>query len=193
MRIILASKSPRRTEILKTIGAEFDILPADTDETLPCNLSADAAVTEISKRKADCISKAHPHDFVIAADTVVCANGQIIGKPKNASHAYEILKMLSGSSHFVLTGFTLCLDGKSYSDCVSTRVFFRELSDEEIISYINSGEPMDKAGAYGIQEKASVFVTGIEGDYFNVMGLPICEINRVAKMHFGVSLANFNK
>ena len=191
MKIILASKSPRRVEILRNIGAEFEIIPANADESVASGTSVEDAVMEISKRKALCVLENHKDAFIISADTVVTTDGQIIGKPKDKDHAYNILKSLSGTSHSVLTGFTLCTNNKVYRSYVSTEVDFKELTDDEIYDYIASGEPMDKAGAYGIQEKGSVFVTGIRGDYFNVMGLPICKITEVAKKEFGINLANF--
>ena len=191
MKIILASKSPRRVEILKTIGTEFEIIPANTDESVEEGTKPSDAVMEISKRKALCILEKHTDAFVISADTVVVSDGEIIGKPKDKDHAFKILKGLSGRSHSVLTGFTLCTKDKLYCSYVSTDVDFKELTDKEILDYIESGEPMDKAGAYGIQEKGSVFVAGIRGDYFNVMGFPICEVNKAAENEFGIHLANF--
>ncbi len=191
MNIILASKSPRRVEILKNIGAKFEIIPANADESVEKGIKPSDAVMEISKRKALCILEKHDDAFIISADTVVAIDGNIIGKPRDDEHAFLILKSLSGRTHEVLTGFTLCTKEKIYHGYVYTEVQFRKLADEEIYRYIKSGEPRDKAGAYGIQEKGSVFVTGIKGDYFNVMGLPVCEINRVAKEEFGIELANF--
>lgn len=192
MKIILASKSPRRAEILKNIGAEFEIMPADTDEYVPDGTSPEEAVKMISAGKAECIAEKNggADTLIVSADTVVVYGGEIIGKPKDETHAFEILKRLSGHTHAVYTGFTLRLGDKAYSDFEKTEVDFRMLSDDEIYRYIKSGEPMDKAGAYGIQEKGAVFVSGIRGDYFNVMGLPICRINETAKKIFGVRLAN---
>ncbi len=196
MRIILASKSPRRVDILRQIGAEFEIMPADVDESVADTTTPENAVCEISKRKAIFIkekleSNKENDFFIISADTVVTLDGQIIGKPKSEEHAYQILKSLSGKTHRVLTGFTLCTKEKVYTSYESTEVHFRKLSDDEIYRYIKSGEPADKAGAYGIQEKGSVFVEGIVGDYFNVMGLPICRINTVAKENFNIELVKF--
>ena len=191
MKLILASKSPRRVEILKNIGAEFEIIPANADESVEDGMKPSDAVMEISKRKALCILEKYTDAFIISADTVVVSEGEIIGKPKDKDHAFKILKGLSGKKHSVLTGFTLCTKDKLYCSYVSTDVDFRELTDKEILDYIESGEPMDKAGAYGIQEKGSVFVTGICGDYFNVMGLPVCEINKVAKKEFNIELTKF--
>jgi septum formation protein len=191
MKIILASKSPRRVEILHNIGAEFEIIPANTDESVEDGMSVSDAVMEISKRKALCVLEKHNDAFIISADTVVTFDCKIIGKPKDEDHAFRILKSLSGRSHAVLTGFTLCTKDKVYCSYISTEVDFRELSDDEVYRYIKSGEPMDKAGAYGIQEKGSVFVTGIRGDYFNVMGLPICEITQIADKQFNIQLTKF--
>ena len=137
MKVILASKSPRRVEILRQVGAEFEIMPADIDETVPAKMSPMAAVREIAKRKAVFIKQKLENSgennfFIISADTVVVSGRKIIGKPENEHHAYEILKMLSGKTHRVLTGFTLCTKDKIYSSCESTKVKFRELSDDEI-------------------------------------------------------------
>lgn len=193
MRIILASKSPRRVEILKNIGAEFEIMPANADESVPPGLTPGEAVKHISRVKAICIAEkiADKNAFIISADTVVVIDGEIIGKPHDERHAFEILGRLSGRTHEVLTGFTLISGDKIYSDYEKTEVDFKRLTDDEVYRYIKSGEPTDKAGAYGIQEKGSVFVRGIRGDYFNVMGLPICKIACVSEEAFGVRLAKF--
>lgn len=197
MKLILASKSPRRVEILKSIGAQFEVIPANTDEYVPADMSPEQAVCEISSRKAHYVLKQLSKNnkdkeaFIIAADTVVVSDGKIIGKPRDDAHAYEILSSLSGKSHYVITGFTLCTKDKLYTDYSSTCVEFRELSDDEIRRYIKSGEPSDKAGAYGIQEKGAVFVKSIHGDYFNVVGLPICEVSQVSKKEFNIILENF--
>lgn len=193
MRVILASKSPRRIEILKGIGTVFEVIPANTDESVPETFSPHKAVCEISKRKAKYVADllAGPEDtLIISADTVVAIDGKIIGKPKDKQHAKQILSLLSGSSHFVYTGFTLYKDGTYFTDYVSTKVSFRVLSEEEIDAYIESGEPFDKAGAYGIQEKGALFVSGIQGDYYNVMGLPICRLSEECKNKFGTKLGN---
>lgn len=197
MKLILASKSPRRVEILAGIGAQFEVIPANTDESVSDDMSPEQAVCEISSRKAHYVLKQLLSDskdeevFIISADTVVVSDGKIIGKPKDDTHAYEILSSLSGRSHYVITGFTLCTKEKMYTDYNSTLVEFRELSDDEIRRYIKSGEPSDKAGAYGIQEKGAVFVKSIHGDYFNVVGLPICAVSQVAKKEFNITLENF--
>ena len=183
-------------EILRQIGAEFEIMPADIDESVSEELTPQDAVCKIAERKAVFIKEKLENEeigdfFIISADTVVVADGKIIGKPQNDENAYEILKGLSGKTHRVLTGFTLCTKDKVYTSFESTQVIFRKLLDDEIYRYIKSGEPADKAGAYGIQEKGSVFVESIAGDYFNVMGLPVCRINKVAKEIFNIGLAKF--
>ena len=194
MRIILASKSPRRSEILTNIGARYEVMPSDADESIAEGTSPVDAVCEISRRKARQISKKLSSEdvFVISADTVVVYGGRIIGKPSDEEAARRTLGLLSGTVHEVYTGFTLCRGEKSYTSHVSTKVYFRELSDEDIRAYVASGEPMDKAGAYGIQEKGSVFVEKIDGDYFNVMGLPVCALCEAAKREFGIALENFD-
>ncbi len=193
MRIVLASQSPRRKELLSMIGASFDVLPADVDETVSPSLSPLEAVCEISRRKAEKVLSLFPGEevFVIAADTVVAAGGEMLGKPKDETDAVRMLKMLSGSHHAVYTGYTVGVHGRIVTDCEKTDVYFRTLSEEEIYRYTKTGAPMDKAGAYGIQGKAAVFVEKLDGDYFNVMGLPICALCRTAKEHFGVTLASF--
>ena len=192
-KIILASKSPRRAEILSNLGVVFTAEPSDVDETvmdgiLPCD-----AVVEISRRKALFALSQHPERdvFVISADTVVTFGKDILGKPKDKNDAVRILTLLSGKTHTVCTGFTLCTKETCVSECVSTKVTFRELSEKEILHYVESGEPMDKAGAYGIQGKGAVFVEGIEGDYFNVVGLPVCRLVSAAKSTFGIDIAGF--
>lgn len=205
MRIILASQSPRRAEILRSAGVSFEIMPAGIDETVSPALSPSEAVCEISRRKAEYIADrfSDGDTFIISADTVVCIGAALaddacspsreilLGKPHDKSDACRMLSMLSGKSHFVYTGYSLCLGKKMYTGCQKTEVEFRKLTDDEIRRYVESGEPMDKAGAYGIQEKGALFVKGIHGDYFNVMGLPICDVCLNAERVFGVRLASF--
>lgn len=180
--IILASKSPRRRDILKNAGYEFSVVEADINEALPEHLTPDKAVTEISLRKAEHIKKhcdVNENAVIIAADTMVCLNGKMLGKPKNAEDAFSMLKSLSGVWHEVYTGYSVMSGKRVYTGCEVTRVKFRFLTDKEINRYILSGEPFDKAGAYGIQGKGCVFVERIDGDFFNVMGLPICKISHI--------------
>ena len=189
MKIILASKSPRRKEILETMGVQFEIDVADVDESVSDDLSPVEAVCEISKRKAQRIAERHGEDeIVISADTVVVIDGKIIGKPKDKEDAFCILKNLSGRTHEVYTGFTVCGNGKTKTDFEVTKVHFKELCDDDIRRYIATGEPMDKAGAYGIQQKGNLFVDYIHGDYYNVVGFPISKICVTILELFGINL-----
>lgn len=172
--IILASKSPRRKELLSIITNDFVIKTADVDETLPENIAPDKAVEYLSEIKAEPFK--NDKDIVIGADTVVAIDGKILGKPKDKADAYNMLKMLSGKEHSVFTGVTVISNGKCDTFSVETRVKFFALSDDEINDYINTGEPFDKAGAYGIQGKGSLLVEKIDGDYFNVVGLPVSKL-----------------
>ena len=189
MKIILASKSPRRKEILETMGVEFEIDVADVDEGVDESLSPLEAVCEISKRKAEAVSQRHTGEkIIISADTVVVIDGRIIGKPKDKEDAFAILKGLSGKTHEVYTGFTIFGNGKSKTDYEVTKVHFKELCDDDIKRYIETGEPMDKAGAYGIQQKGNLFVEYIHGDYYNVVGFPISKICVTIKELFGINI-----
>ena len=186
MRIILASQSPRRRELLGRMGiTEFEVIPAQGEEIAARTLGPDRLVEELSRRKCAEVSAAHPDALVIAADTVVSIDSQVLGKPRSEEEAGRMLRALSGRLHVVYTGVTVCCQGKTVTESESTSVRFRPLTDADIIRYIATGEPMDKAGAYGIQGYGSVLVEGISGDYYNVMGLPVC---RLAKMlaRFGV-------
>ena len=190
MRIVLASQSPRRKDILKTVGVKFEVSPADIDETVPDTFSPAEAVCEISRRKAAAVLQRYPGEdvFIIAADTVVSIGGEILGKPKDEEDARRMLRMLSDAPNYVWTGYTLLTREKIYTAAECTAVYFRALSEKEIDAYIASGEPFDKAGGYGIQEKGDIFVRRIEGDYFNVVGLPICALYEAAKREFGIEL-----
>ena len=174
--IILASKSPRRKELLSIITNDFVIKTADVDETLPENIAPQKAVEYLSKIKAEPFK--NDKEIVIGADTVVAIDGKILGKPKDKADAYNMLKMLSGKEHSVFTGVTVIGQSKADTFSVETRVKFFDLTDDEINDYINTGEPFDKAGGYGIQGKGSLLVEKIDGDYFNVVGLPV---SRLAK------------
>lgn len=189
MKIILASKSPRRKEILETMGVQFEIDVADVDESVDACLSPVEAVCEISKRKAQKIAERHGEDeIVISADTVVVIDGKIIGKPKDEKDAFNIIKSLSARTHEVYTGFTVYGNGKAKTDFEVTKVHFKELCDDDIRRYIATGEPMDKAGAYGIQQKGNLFVDYIHGDYYNVVGFPISKICVTIRELFGINL-----
>lgn len=174
--IILASKSPRRKELLSLITENFVIRTADVDESLPKDISPDKAVEYLSKIKAEPFNNGM--DTIIGADTVVAIDGVILGKPKNRDDAFNMMKMLSGKYHSVFTGVTVIKPDSTVTFSVETRVKFFNLSQEEINCYINTDEPYDKAGGYGIQGKGSLLVEKIDGDYFNVVGLPVSTLNK---------------
>ena len=181
MRYILASKSPRRKDLMKLISSDFLVAVEDIDEEISYSLSPIEAVKDIARRKGEAVYNLYPNDLVISADTIVVLNNQIIGKPINEEDAYRILKMLSGNTHYVLTGFCVHYQGKNIVDVVRSEVTFNELSDELIWSYIKSGSPMDKAGAYGAQDSDRKFpiIKNIVGSYDNVIGFPVKEIKEV--------------
>lgn len=174
-KIVLASKSPRRSEILRNAGFEFTVRVSEADETLPDGISPEEAVVYLAKIKAQAVPRENG-ELVLGADTVVVSDGRILGKPSSENDAFEMLKNLSGKIHSVYTGVCAITDEEIVSFYEKTDVEFLSLSDEEIKSYIVTGEPFDKAGSYGIQGYASKFVKGIKGDYFNVVGLPISKI-----------------
>ena len=180
MAVILASQSPRRKELMGLFDLPFTVRVADIDESMdPEKLPSDE-VSRVSRLKAQAISCA-AEDVVIAADTIVVCDGQILGKPKDEADALRMLKLLSGRAHQVMTGLTVLQGEKCISTTEITDVFFRQLSDEEIEGYIATGHPMDKAGAYGIQGGAALFVEKLMGDYFNVVGLPVCKLGVILK------------
>ena len=175
---LLASASPRRQELLKRVVQDFSVCPADVDESLPLGISPREAVLDLSRRKARAVAKSHPKDRVLGADTVVALEGRILGKPADEAHAFAMLSALSGKTHEVYTGVTLCQGAFCHSFAVCSQVTFYPLSPVEITRYIQTGEPMDKAGAYGIQGMGALLVEGIRGDYCNIVGLPIAALNR---------------
>ena len=175
MALILASQSPRRRELLGLLRIPFTVTVADIDESMDADLSPEAAVAAVSRKKAFAVSRGQC-DTVIAADTVVVCDGKILGKPHDEAEAEAMLSMLSGRTHQVMTGMTVLRGDRAESRTEITHVTFRKLSRQEILSYIRTGEPMDKAGAYGIQGGAAVFAEALQGDYFNVVGLPVCRL-----------------
>lgn len=181
MKIILASASPRRKELIRHIFDVVEVIPADIDESIPPKLSAKDVPSYLSEQKALFLASDHPTDLIIAADTVVISDDKILGKPRDTDDARRMLKALSGREHEVITGCTLALNGSSRSFSVSSRVHFYPLNEAEINAYIETGEPMDKAGSYGIQGKGSLFVKEIHGDYFNIVGLPVAKLNQEIK------------
>ena len=176
--LILASKSPRRKELLSIITPEFEIIPAVGEERADRTLPPDEYVRELACHKAEEVAALHPHDVVIGADTIVVVSGEILGKPKDAADAGRMLKLLSGTEHSVLTGTCIISSDRNAIFSEETKVRFFELSDKEIDDYIATGEPFDKAGAYGIQDIGALLVSGITGDYYNVMGLPVGRLSR---------------
>ncbi len=192
MRVVLASKSARRQELLKMLGVEgLEIIPASGEESAE-GFSEDEAVAAIALGKArEVAAKVGEDDIVIAADTLVYLDGEPLGKPSDEEDAFNMLRKLSGRGHIVRTGVAVCRGGRELAEVETTKVYFRDLSDREIRSYIKTGEPMDKAGAYGAQCLGSLFVTGIEGDFFNVMGLPLCRLCGLLRS-FGYDLMSQN-
>ncbi|MBR3835642.1 MAG: septum formation inhibitor Maf [Clostridia bacterium] len=179
--IILASASPRRKELLTLAGVDFTVKAADVEEVIPENASPDEVVMSLALQKAQAVSKDNADCIVIGSDTVVALDGVILGKPKDEENAREMLIALSGRSHTVYTGVAIIHGEKTKSFCEATEVVFNELSQEEILNYIATKEPMDKAGAYGIQGKGCVLVEKIVGDYFNVVGLPVSRLYKELK------------
>lgn len=182
-KIILASASPRRQELLKQINIDYSVMVSQADETYDSGLMPSQVVEELSMKKAEAVLKNLTDTqplVIIAADTIVALGDTILGKPCNEAEAEKMLLMLSGKVHQVYTGVTMVFVNKDKSECVTfsdcARVYFRELGIDEIRSYIATGEPLDKAGAYGIQEKGAVLVEKIEGDYYTIVGLPLVKV-----------------
>ena len=175
MKLILASASPRRQELLKLFGLPFTVRVADIDETMDLSLPPYDEVARVSRMKALAVPREND-DVVIAADTIVVCEGTVLGKPRDEADACRMLRLLSGRDHQVMTGCTVLRGETVRSFTEVTDIHFRELSDREIERYVASGEPMDKAGSYGIQGGAALFCTHMVGDYYNVMGLPVCAL-----------------
>jgi septum formation protein len=188
MNIVLASASPRRQELLARIGLPFTIQIPDIDENNVSGLQANELVETLSQIKATEVAKnCTPDDLVIAADTVVVLDGHILGKPSSKEEALSMLSSLSGRTHEVYTGVTIRQGDRFQTTHEISSVRFRLLSAEEIHHYISTGEPMDKAGAYGIQGYGALLISGIQGDYFNVMGLPVCRLGQML-CSFGIDV-----
>lgn len=180
MEVILASQSPRRKELMGLFHIPFTVRVSDADETMPPELSPAEAVALVSRRKAEAVPR-QTDDLVIAADTIVVLGEEILGKPKDPADARRMLRLLSGRDHQVMTGMTL-LRGQQTLVCTEiTDIHFRPLSDREIDAYVRTGEPMDKAGSYGIQGGAALFAERLVGDYYNVMGLPVCRLGQLLR------------
>ena len=186
MNVILASQSPRRKELMGLFHIPFTVRVSDADETMDPNAPAAEQVALVSRRKAEAVPR-EAEDVIIAADTIVVCDGEILGKPRDTADASRMLHKLSGRDHQVMTGMTI-LRGDQVRVCTEiTDIHFRDLTDREIDAYIRTGEPMDKAGAYGIQGLGCLLVEGIHGDYYNVMGLPVLRLSRMLA-RFGIKL-----
>lgn len=174
--VILASASPRRKELLSLMCENFRVIPSDCDETIPADVAAELAPEYLSGIKCRCIASVYDLSVVIGCDTVVICGGKVLGKPADEADAIKMLESLSGKTHDVITGVTIGRGCRYRSFSVDTKVTFIELGRDEILTYVKSGEPMDKAGAYGIQGKGALLVEKIEGDFFNVVGLPVSRL-----------------
>ncbi|WP_042459197.1 Maf family protein [Neobacillus dielmonensis] len=179
--LILASSSPRRKELLENLRIPFAISSSNVDESFNPDLPPDEVVMELAHRKAQAVFEKNPDAFVIGSDTIVVADNRFLGKPADEAEAFQILKGLSGSQHEVYTGVSIVSPANSVRFYEKTEVWFWELTDDEIRSYVKSGEPLDKAGAYGIQGLGSMLVKKINGDYFAVVGLPVARTVRELK------------
>jgi len=180
VKLILASKSPRRRELMEKLQIPFACEPSDVEENVPAEITVEKTAEFLSKIKAEDVYLHHKGEgiTVIGSDTIVVLDGEIYGKPKDRADAFNMLRNLSGKTHFVLTGVTLVSDLKEESFTVATEVEFYDLTDGQIENYLDTGEPFDKAGAYGIQGYGALLVKKINGDYYTVMGFPIAEISR---------------
>lgn len=180
MQLILASGSPRRKELLSLFGVPFTVRAADIDETMDPNKAPFNEVARVSRLKALAVPR-EKDDVVVAADTIVVCGGAVLGKPHSREEAIRMLTALSGRDHQVMTGCTVMRGEKAETFTEVTDLHFRPLGEAEIARYVDSGEPMDKAGAYGIQGGAALFCEKIVGDYYNVMGLPVCRLGQVLR------------
>lgn len=179
-KLILASGSPRRLELLRQIGVEPEVFPVDAEELkegLP-----EEVVEKNARLKAAAAEKLRPGETILAADTIVAFDGRILGKPRDKADAFDMLKALSGQAHSVFTGMAAVENGETKSLVVESKVYFFPLTDEAIEGYIATGEPMDKAGAYGIQGKGALLVRAIAGDYNNIVGLPVAALKNIMKI-----------
>lgn len=180
MQLILASQSPRRAELMKLLRIPFCVRAADIDETMDPSAAPCDEVARVSRKKAEATPRTQ-RDIVVAADTIVVCDGRVLGKPRSAQEAARMLTLLSGRDHQVMTGLTVLRGGEATTCTETTDVHFRPLSRGEIAAYVATGEPMDKAGAYGIQGGGALFVERLVGDYYNVMGLPVCRLSMILR------------
>ncbi len=180
MELILASQSPRRKELMGLFGLPFTVRVADIDEAMDPAKPPFDEVARVSREKALAIPR-QPEDIVVAADTIVVCGGRVLGKPADEAEAAAMLQLLSGKDHQVMTGVTVLRGDRALTCTEVTQIHFRPLSDREIRRYVATGEPMDKAGAYGIQGGAALFAEKMVGDYYNVMGLPVCRLGQMLR------------
>jgi septum formation protein len=178
-KLVLASGSPRRAEILNSVGWEFEKDVPDIDESERPGESPEEYVMRLAASKAGLIAGRHPNKIVLGADTTVLIDGQIVGKPVDVADARRMIEMLSGNWHEVLTGIAISRKGSSLIDLQRTRVKFAQMKDDEIAFLVENGDPLDKAGAYAVQAEAALFIERIEGDYWNVVGLPVSLVYRI--------------
>lgn len=175
--VILASGSPRRRELMGLICSDFTVEPSGCEEVLPEEMGSNQGAVYLSMLKCEDVGKKHENSLVIGCDTLVSCQNKIMGKPKDEKDAFEMLSTLSGKTHQVVTGVTMGYQGNYTSFCQTTNVTFREISSKEINAYIATKEPFDKAGAYAAQGYGALLIKGIEGDFFNVVGLPVCMLS----------------
>ena len=180
-KIVLASGSPRRSEIMNSVGWPFTKDVPDIDESERDGESPEDYVRRLAREKAQAVAGSHPGEIVLAADTTVVIGGRIIGKPTDEAHAREMIEMLSGNWHEVLTGVAVARNGDAEVGMQRTRVKFVSMTDKEIEFLVSEGDPLDKAGAYAVQAQAALFIEAIEGDYWNVVGLPISLVYEMVK------------
>ena len=180
MNLILASQSPRRKELMGLFHIPFTVRAADIDETMDSGRSPYDEVARVSRLKAEATPR-EPDDVVIAADTIVVCDGKVLGKPKDEADAVAMLELLSGRDHQVMTGMTVLRGSEAVTHTEVTDIHFRPLSRQEIVSYVRTGEPMDKAGSYAIQGGAALFCERMDGDYYNVVGLPVCRLGQILR------------
>ena len=190
MKVILASASPRRKEILQNTKLNFDIQKSDIEEVILENESPEDMVVRLAYEKAFDVAKRNTDRLVIGADTIVALDNEVLGKPKDQNEAYQMIKRLSNKTHKVITGISLInlKENKIIKDYVVSFVTFKDLSEDSIKDYINTNESLDKAGAYGIQGYGALLVKNIQGDYFNIVGLPISRLSDLLKNYFDINL-----
>ena len=195
MKLILASQSPRRKEILESVGLKFDIMPVDADESLPEGIEGADAVTMLARRKAKALAEAHPElsdCIILAADTLVECFGEILGKPTDKEDARRMLTMLCGCGSAVHTGICIGYKGKFATSVETAYVTFDDMSPEEIEDYISTDEPYDKAGGYAVQGRAALYIAGVTGDWYSVVGLPIHSVKTLLEEEFGILIKHID-